>query len=135
MMKKSLLFSVAFVALALVGTQSASAATALCYYSFNWPDNYHTSYSTSSFSNTDGTVVVNGWQTNDRQLAKNVYSVVKKGVFFDTYFGNSQTVAGNYPQSGTWYTATITNVPAGSEYYIKVENLIYGVNQGAGNAY
>ncbi|ARU60313.1 hypothetical protein CBW65_03970 [Tumebacillus avium] len=134
-MKKALTLSIILTITSFWIAQPAMAATSLSYYEFTWPDNYHHSYSNTKFSNTDGTVVVNGWQTNDRQGAQNVYSVVVYGSFSDDYLGNAATVTGNYSQTGTWYSAVITNVPSGSGYQIRIDNMVYGVNKGAGNAY
>lgn len=136
-MKKQLAIAI-LAATAIIGNSyQAQAATALSYYSFNWPDNYHTSYSNSSFSVSDGTVVINGWQTLDRMPASNYYSVVKKGTFSDTYASNEREIKidGNFSQTGTWYTREFTGVPNSSGYYIRIDNGNYGHNEGAGNAY
>lgn len=136
-MKKKSYIIPAITAALLVGSQTALADVAVCYYEFD-SDVRTTAYSTSSFSVTRGSLTVVGWQTNDAYLRITpsvTYQVVKKGFVYDTEIGNPSTVTGNYTQSGAWFTTYLTNIPSNSGYHLRtVMNSSYNTH-GAGNGY
>lgn len=134
-MKKNLaIFALATTC--LLSGQVANAATTmgLAYYDVV---SGSTNYS-STFTNTDGTVVINGWQTNDAPLRFTpsvTYAVVSRHYLSPDDVWASQPVTQDYPQSGSWYSYILSGVPSRTDLSIRViANTGYNT-RGAGNAY
>lgn len=137
-MKKTLIGLTVGAVLAL-GATTAYAATTLCYYSFGPVAGGQSSfYSTTTFSTHTGKVAVKGWQetTGYPNTSPTVcYSVVKKGVLWDSYFGDEQCVRGYYGKNGTWFYTQIPNVPNDSGYSLRMDPTSSDYTLGAGNGY
>lgn len=138
-MKKKILLSLV-AALAVGGATAAYASPTLTYYSFG-PVSGGTStyYGSSTFSVTNSyhIVTITGWQTTQRYPNSNAdvyYSIVQKGVFSDTYYGENE-VKGQYTQAGTWFSTQFSNVPYISGASVRIDPVSSDTTQGAGNAY
>lgn len=124
-------------ALLVAGTVTAYAATSVDYYGFTGMNNT-TVYTQDAFTVTNSSgVIIKGWQDDYTPTypADITYQVVHDSFFGWTNYGTPKRFYGNYPQNGTWYGHTFTNIPLGSDYHIKLTvNSSYRTD-GAGNVY
>ncbi|MFB5268418.1 hypothetical protein ACE41H_16770 [Paenibacillus enshidis] len=119
-------------------------AAAVAYWSFSFTRNGVVLPNTSAYSDkfdmTGNSVTINGWQElpGSTRSVTLLYSIVEKGFLGDDVYGET-TVAGRYPQNGTWYSTSIRNENSNtppSDVSIKIYNPSSTIGpSGAGNAY
>jgi len=118
----------------------ASAAPALCYYSFASPwgagsNTYSISSPKFTITNSSGVVTIHGWQSSPYAgTPKVIYDLYRDELFFDTLLARQQ-ISGTFPKFGAWYKHTFTGAYVGQDHYVEMTPASSTGMDGAGNAY
>ncbi|WP_211749273.1 hypothetical protein [Paenibacillus sp. Marseille-Q4541] len=118
------------------GKLFAAPRAAVAYYSFDLQSSTPL-LGSSSFNITQGTVTINGYQSDrvSSSKASVKYEIVKPLSSGAVNWYGQKTIAGSYPQNGSWYSSQISlSASPITDARVRITNLSYDV-YGAGNVY
>jgi len=123
--------------IAAVNAPEFTTTAEVDYYSFTGFNYGRAHYTINSFSTQGNAVNIIGWQYANTQFHADVTYQVAQDTFLGwKTLGNSESVVGNYTSSpGDRFTISLTGVPAGSDYHIRIVNWAPVPVDGAGNVY
>lgn len=130
----------------VVGALTSSATTVfaspgLCYYHFGpgfGSGGFTTPIDSPTFTvtNTSNVVTIDGWQDSYTNAAPaNVDYTIYQSYWLGDINKGLKNMKQNYPQNGSWYNYTFTNITYGLKYYIRMTPHNSAGMSGAGNAY
>ncbi|TDL63260.1 hypothetical protein [Paenibacillus amylolyticus] len=107
------------------------------YYSFTGFNYGRAHYTINSFSTQGNAVSLIGWQYASSDYHADVsYQVAQDSFIGWKTFGNASSVYGNYTSAaGDRFTISLTGVPKGNDYHIRIVNWAPVSVDGAGNVY
>ncbi|MBT2282258.1 hypothetical protein J7E78_01655 [Paenibacillus polymyxa] len=107
------------------------------YYSFTGFNYGRAHYTTNSFSTQGNAVNIIGWQYASTDFHADVsYQVAQDSFIGWKTFGNATSVYGNYTSAASdRFTISLTGIPKGNDYHIRIVNWAPVSVDGAGNVY